>query len=334
MMPRKSGFELVQELKSHPATRGIPIILLTARGGSAAESLQGGADDYLAKPFDPSELDARVLALLRITQLERELRTTNEQLASELEAARKVQESFMPRGELQISGFDIAGMLVPATQLAGDYFDFFPSHNGRLVGIAVGDVMGHGASSALVTAVAKTSLTSHAGTLQPSKILTGLGHSVWDALSGLKHMTCFYGLLDAHGRRLRFANAGHTMPFIYSHRERRVTAYPLPGEPIGITRNVNYVERELILEPGDVCVLYSDGLVEATRPDSHRAYGMRRLANQIKESVDLPARDMAEALIGDVARFSGKVFEDDMTAVIIKTTPQISGHRAAFAMPR
>lgn len=328
MMPRRSGFELVYELKSNPATRNIPIILLTARGGTAAESLQAGADDYLAKPFDPNELDARVLALLRITQLEREVRAMNQQLASEMEAARKVQESFMPRGELRVTGFNIAGRLVPATQLAGDYYDFFPSHDGRLVGIAVGDVMGHGASSALVTAVAKAALTSHSAMLQPSRVLTGLGHAVWDALGGLKHMTCFYGLLDAHGRRLRFANAGHTTPFIYSQRQDRVTAYPLSGEPIGISREVSYVERELILEPGDVCVLYSDGLVEATHAESARAYGARRLADQIKRMAGLPAHDMAEALINDVAMFTGRAFEDDMTAVVIKTEPQAVERRA------
>jgi sigma-B regulation protein RsbU (phosphoserine phosphatase) len=239
----------------------------------------------------------------------------------------------MPRGELRITGFNIAGRLVPATQLAGDYYDFFPSHGGRLVGIAVGDVMGHGASSALVTAVAKAALTSHSAMLQPSKILTGLGHAVWDTLGGLKHMTCFYGLLDAHGRRLRFANAGHTMPLIYSHRRGRVTAYPLPGEPIGMSREVSYVERELVFEPGDVCVLYSDGLVEATHAESSRAYGLRRLADQIKRTAGLPARDMAEALINDVGMVTGRAFEDDMTAVVIKTEPQISGHRAVPQMP-
>jgi signal transduction histidine kinase/serine phosphatase RsbU (regulator of sigma subunit) len=328
MMPRKSGFELVYELKTNPATRSIPIILLTARGGTAAESLRVGADDYLAKPFDPNELDARVLALLRITQLEREVRGMHQQLASEMDAARKVQESFMPRDELRLTGFNIAGMLVPATQLAGDYYDFFPSHNGRLVGIAIGDVMGHGASSALVTAVAKTALTSHSPMLHPNKVLTGLGHAVWDALGGLKHMTCFYGLLDAHGRRLRFANAGHTMPVVYSHRQNTVTAYPLPGQPIGVSREVSYVERELVLEPGDVCVLYSDGLVEATHTESARTYGMRRLASQIRRTAGLQARDMAEALINDVGMFTGRAFEDDATAVIIKTEPQISGHRA------
>ncbi|MBA3394369.1 MAG: SpoIIE family protein phosphatase [Deltaproteobacteria bacterium] len=323
MMPRRSGFELVEELKANRHTRAIPIILLTARGGSerAVEGLQRGADDYLSKPFDPAELVARVGSLLRMTKLERELSEINSVMEEELQAAQLIQASLMPSEGPVMPGLDVGGDMISATQLGGDFFDFLPfttTTGDRRLGIAIGDVTGHGAGSALVTAVAQASMQTNTNVDSlPVNVLNALNQVILGSTKGKRLMTFFYGLFDVRTQTLRYANAGHTFPWILNARTRSVKPLTQPGVPLGLDHGSKFNERSVTLTSGDTLVLFSDGVIEAEKEG--KAYGIKRLQKLIWDKHELPARGIAQEVIQDALRFcEQRKPNDDMTTIVMK----------------
>jgi len=325
MMPKKSGFELVDALKTTGRTRGIPILLLTARSGveGTIEGLRRGADDYLSKPFDPKELLARSAALLRLTKVERELAKVYARVNEDLEAAQTIQNSLMPTGSFSLGGLDLGGTMITASQLGGDFFDFLPFTNGsgHKVGIAIGDVTGHGAASALVTAVAKASLETHVNAdVPPPLVLSTLSRVIFDSCKGKKLMTFFYGVMDSKTNVLTYANAGHTFPLIYNEKTKASRSLCHPGVPLGVDREAAYEARSAELSSGDVLVLFSDGIVEA-ETKTGKTYGSRRLQRQIVSLAQLSAQQVATGLVNDALTFAAQPRpEDDMTAVILKVS--------------
>jgi two-component system, sensor histidine kinase ChiS len=321
MMPKRSGFELVEELKGSALHASTPILLLTARGGVVAEGLRIGADDYLSKPFDTEELKARVMALLRVTRAERALAKVNQQLGAELEAARSVQQALMPSEPMRISGLEVGARLLSATQLAGDYYDFFPVAEGKELAVLVGDVSGHGASSALVMAVAKASVDLKAlSDPAPKPMLDQIARTIFATCKGTKLMTFVYGVIDPERMVMRYSNAGHPFPWCYRRSEDRFFAIARRGEPMGFTPAPAFQEHSTVIMPGDILLFYSDGIVEARRSgDANRPYGLRRLTESVRQNIDRPAVEIASAVIEDALAFSGSDrADDDMTAVVVK----------------
>lgn len=333
MMPKKSGFELVHELKTNYRTRGIPIMLLTARGGAdgTVEGLTLGADEYLAKPFDPKELAARVMSLLRLTTIERELAKVVALQKDELEAARVIQESLLPTTMPAIPRLDVAGRILTASELGGDFYDFLPLErtNGvaKKLGVAIGDVTGHGASSALVTAVAKAGLDIHAnGGSHPGEVISNLGRVVFDSCKGKRLMTFFYGVVDLKASQIHYCNAGHTFPWVVNSETGKVLPLTSAGGPIGaplgLDRLSSYRAHTAPLGAGDVLVLFSDGLLEA-ESKSGQPYGPRRLRQTLEKHRRLPARTLVDTLIDSVMAYSERSSpEDDITAVIVRVEPE------------
>jgi signal transduction histidine kinase/serine phosphatase RsbU (regulator of sigma subunit) len=328
MMPKKSGFELLDELKNHQPTRGIPIMLLTARGGveGTVEGLKRGADDYLAKPFAPQELTARVFSLLRLTSIERELAKVYAMQKEELEEARAIQESLMPATSPRIPRLEAAGRIITASELGGDFYDFVTLGHGagpRKLGVAIGDVTGHGASSALVTAVAKAALETHAtdGTA-PSDVVSNLGRVIYDSCKGKRLMTFFYGVLDTDRSMLHYCNAGHTFPWIVNSQTGSVRPLTQPGmalgAPLGVERQISYKAHTASLSAGDVLLLFSDGLVEA-ESKAGQPYGTRRLRRTLEQHRGLPAEKLVDTLLHSVMEYCERPApEDDITAVVVR----------------
>ena len=156
MMPRADGLETLKRIREHAPTAQLPVIMLTAKA-QLADKIQGfdrGADDYVAKPFEPSEMLARVQSLLKRTALARLTgplmgvlgdwfnREGVAQLTRDLEAARDIQQRLQPAVPSALAGLEVGAMLRPSTMVGGDFFDIFPM--GERIGVAVGDVSGKG----------------------------------------------------------------------------------------------------------------------------------------------------------------------------------------------
>src|SRR5947209_1495288 len=173
VMPEMDGYEVCSRLKADAATKDIPVIFLTGQTEIEDETrgFETGAVDYIHKPFSPAVVAARVQTHLALRETRQELARQLHNLRNELETARKIQMSILPRDVPRIGPLDIAARYIPMTEVAGDFYDFFVVDDKR-VGILIADVSGHGMPAALIASMLKIAFaatTAYAG--DPSRVI-------------------------------------------------------------------------------------------------------------------------------------------------------------------
>ena len=241
----------------------------------------------------------------------------------DLEVARIVQENLFPLKPLAQNGVEVFGKSVSMTRLGGDYFDYYSIDKDR-VGILMGDVAGHGVPAALLMAMAKASvlLAGETEKLSPALLLSRL-HKVIHRVKSKKikrMMTCQYFAFNSLNGEFVFSNAGHCFPVLIRNNGREVEFLRHIGTPLGITRKARYKDEELVLQHGDILLLYTDGIVES-KNDQGKELGFDNFTLMIKKCFD-----------NDLATFYQNVFdaylewtptaEDDITMVLIKFLQQ------------
>lgn len=248
--------------------------------------------------------------------------TERERMARELEIARTVQMSLLPKKNPLVEGYDIAGVCIPALEVGGDYYDFFHLGDGQ-IGIAIGDVSGKGMPAAIYMTLTKGILQSYASeNSSPREVLTKLNRQMYSNIERNNFVSMFYAILDMKGRRLRFARAGHN-PAILAHRGRDSNTLLQPkGLALGLESGSKFYEfleeHEVHLQSGDVLTFYTDGFTEAAAK-SGEEYGEQRLENIITENKDASASVIIQNVVRSVKRFVGNHPQhDDMTMVVVK----------------
>ena len=243
-------------------------------------------------------------------------------MAKELEIARSVQMSLLPKADPRIEGYDIAGICVPALEVGGDYFDFI-SLGGRKIGIAVGDVSGKGVPAAIYMTLTKGILQSHAeDAVSPRAVLSKVNNLMYRTIERNSFVSMLYAVLDPPARTIRFARAGQC-PLILSQRETGGGTFLSPrgmalGLEVGTVFDSVIEEQEVALKQGETLVFYTDGFTEAM-DNNDQEYGEHRLEASIARHRHLPAADMIRTLCDDVRQFTGgHPQHDDMTMVIVK----------------
>ena len=185
-----------------------------------------------------------------------------ERLARELELCRQIQNEMLPHGPLKLGLAEIAGVSIPAREVGGDFFNYFPLADGRIV-VLVGDVSGKGVGAALLMANIQATLRAR---LQLESDLAQLADSVdrdiADNTPPEVYITLFVGLLDPPRRELRYVNAGHNPQFLL-RAGGGIERLDATGLPVGLLPGHGFEERHVQVEPGDLLFLYTDGAVEA-----------------------------------------------------------------------
>ncbi|MFP5501054.1 MAG: PP2C family protein-serine/threonine phosphatase, partial [Candidatus Sericytochromatia bacterium] len=253
-----------------------------------------------------------------------------DRMDQELKRAREVQEAMLPRDLPAVPGYEFAASSVACLEASGDYYDFLPLPDGRL-GLAVADVAGKGIAAALATAMAKSGLYNQTQTdpevLPVMTALNRLIHSVSKHAASKSFTTMIYAVLDPASRRLKFSCAGHFPPHHYDASAGAITEFPLAGGfPLGVRDKSKYVEREITLAPGDVVVLYTDGVTEAQAPDQPvpgfepgECFESERLSEVILANKHRSADEIHQAIKEAVeAHVAGGPQTDDITIVVIK----------------
>src|SRR5205085_2155962 len=190
-----------------------------------------------------------------------------ERVKAEIDAANRIQAALLPVDAPEVSGAEFASHYRAATEIGGDYFDFLPMPSGDM-GIAFGDVSGHGLTSGIVMAMAKSALLVQVGyDPSPRTVMNVLNEIVIKTAPRRILMTFFFGLLDSSGQRLRFSSAGHLDPYVYRSDKHRLEALSSWGFPLGVRRRDPFREHVVTFAPGDRLILYSDGLIEAIDDD-------------------------------------------------------------------
>ena len=245
----------------------------------------------------------------------------NEQLKEQARIAENIQRGFFPRFVPDVPGFELAGRTVPAQFVGGDYYDWIQLRNGRL-GVAVADVSGHGISAGLVMTLTRSFFRAAAEQHEsPAELFLALNHYLTSEELNGAYVTFIYGVLDPRSRKLRLASAGHVPLVHYVAAADRVDFIELPGLPLGMFEEVDYDERVVQVEPGDLLLFMTDGVIEAMNP-MHQQFGDDRLSAALYE---LRSADPSEALrkIHQAVQRHTHPGEphDDVTTVLLRALP-------------
>jgi serine phosphatase RsbU (regulator of sigma subunit) len=331
MMPEMNGYEVLETLKADSKLRHIPVIMITAvdEVESVARCIELGAEDYLPKPFNPILLKARIGASLEkkwlrdqqeayTLQLDRE----NRRKSDELEQARQIQLSMLPTAPPELPHLEIAALQKTASEVGGDYYDFFPQPNGKLY-VAIGDATGHGVGSGLMVAMTKASLLATNEAELPT--LLEKINNILTRIDLGKHLNMALLLLEISAMpegciTVRASGGGIPPIYILRNSDNVVEEVLISGLPLGVTNEAVYAPTEFSLTPGETMLLMSDGLPEMFNPN-RQILGFIRLKNKLQQHnlAYLAAPEILErvARIGDDWA-AGHPLHDDATLVVIK----------------
>jgi serine phosphatase RsbU (regulator of sigma subunit) len=328
MMPVMDGYRATQALKQAEDTRAIPVILLTAKRTTEdiVQGLRIGADDYIPKPFEQMELQARVGAWLRFAELQQQLLSVR--LAEELAIARQIQLSLLPKETPEVEGFGFAARYIPCEQVGGDYYDFLRLDEGHLA-VVLADVEGHGIGAAMLMSSVSTALRTeirHGFSL--NKIMFDLNNFICAELSELTSMPLIYAVINLPIRTLNYVNAGHEFPLHYHGASGEVTELESTGMVLGIAEGMEYNEVHLPLAPGDRVVFFTDGLTDQASPKDE-FFGEERVRALLREHPEVSAPEFSALLEQAVSAHRGTAPQNDDIAFVILTVVQPSASRQA-----
>ena len=233
----------------------------------------------------------------------------------ELQQAREIQQSLLPKHLPQLSGFVIDGIWEPARLVGGDYFDVIRLSETKL-GICIADVVGKGVSAALLMANVQASVRAFAAELtSPSALCARVNSVLCSCISPGKFVTLFYGVLDAEQRVLEYTNAGH-LPPIALRAGGDVQELTTGGAVLGVFPDWEYRDSRLQFREGDRLLLFTDGITEAAVPDGEE-FGDQRLIESARKYGERATEDVKELLLGDVKQFCAFQLQDDATLIVI-----------------
>ena len=241
-----------------------------------------------------------------------------ERVKAEIDAANRIQGALLPVEAPRLAGATVSSHYRAATEIGGDYFDFLPQPGGE-IGIAFGDVSGHGLTSGIVMAMAKAALLVQVDyDSSPRVVMEVLNDIVMKTAPKRILMTFFFGLLDPRSQTLRFSSAGHLDPYVFRVKSRKLEALSSWGYPLGVRRRgEGFREHSVDFEPGDRLILYSDGLIEAVDDDGE-PFGFERFEQTILGAAHHGADDLKKALLNAVRKFTrNRPPEDDQTLVVV-----------------
>jgi serine phosphatase RsbU (regulator of sigma subunit)/ketosteroid isomerase-like protein len=262
--------------------------------------------------------------LLRTQRLEQEI-SERARIEQELRVARRIQQASLPKEVPALEGWGISPLYRPAREVGGDFYDFHPLSEGRL-GLVVGDATGKGVPAALVMSTTCGMLQVAAQALEsssPGEILERVNETLLARIPTNMFVTCFYAILEPKSASLRYANAGHDLPYL--HRGRgEAEELRARGMPLGLMPGMGYEEKEIVLQAGESALFYSDGLVEAHDPEGEM-FGFPRLRALVAQHGDDEEGPLGDFLLEELYSFVGEGWEqeDDITLLTLRcSAPQ------------
>ena len=244
----------------------------------------------------------------------------HQRLQAELALASEVQKSLLPVSAPTINGFELCGLCRPAQQVGGDYYDFVPLDEHR-TGVAIADVAGKGISAALLMSVVQASLRGQlmgAGKNEIAELVKMLNRLICGSVSSARYVTFFYAQLDNSDSQLRFINAGHNAPLVYSKEKDDFTALHDGGPVLGLFPDATFNEGFATLQSGDVLIAFTDGVTEAENA-AEQEFGEERLRLVVSAAAKKPAKEILEGVATAVNLWSKGVRQhDDITILVLK----------------
>src|SRR6266487_3990272 len=236
-------------------------------------------------------------------------------IEQELRTAHLIQHSLLPKEVPALAGWQIATYYQSAREVGGDLYDFLTFEDGRL-GLVIGDVTDKGVPAAMLMATTRSMLRAAAQvTDSPGEVLARVNELLHADIPPNMFVTCFYAVLDPGSGKMRYANAGHDLP--YQRDAGKVCELRATGMPLGLMPGMRYEEQEVIVALDESILFYSDGLVEAHNPE-REMFGFPRLKALLEEHTD--GATLIDFLLGELRSFTGDGWEqeDDMTILTLQ----------------
>jgi serine phosphatase RsbU (regulator of sigma subunit) len=335
-MPGMDGFGVMEGLKEIEGEGYLPVLVITAQPSLKLRALVAGAKDFVGKPFDMAELQARVHNILEVRLLHLELRETVRELEAsrevirlqnlaeqkqrdwELGLARETQESLLPRFLPEFKNFQIHAFSSPTRYVGGDFYDFLQLSSGELVGI-LADVSGKGIPAALLSSMLLGALNMElrTGTAAPD-VVVRINALLCEKSLPFQFVTLFLFLLDPHGKG-SFISAGHNPVYLFRARTGEIECLTSDDHFVGMFEFATFESRPLQLHKGDILVVYSDGLTDA-EDQQQEAFGKARLLRIIRENAPQGIGALERKLLEAIREFTHSMPQtDDITLVMVET---------------
>lgn len=323
IMPGLNGLEVCHRMKIDPQLSTTFFILLTSLDSVAdrVKGLDAGADDFISKPIEQNELQARVRAGLRLHQLSRDLQNQKQRLEEELAQAAEYVRSLLPLPMTE--PLSINSRFLPSRQLGGDCFDYYWLDSDYLA-IYLLDTAGHGLKATLPSISVLNLLRSRAlknlNYYQPSHVLQGLNDTFQINHQNDKYFTIWYGVYNRIKRQLVYASAGHPPAILLSSQSANnieVQRLRTAGMPIGLFPEAIYIDGFCDIKTSSTLYIFSDGAYEITKPDGTlwSLDAFIQLLISLEHNVDYQLNDVLNSLISLQAK---DIFEDDLSILQIK----------------
>ena len=245
---------------------------------------------------------------------------SEEVLTRELVMAGRIQEDILPEQPPNIRGWDIAARLEPARETSGDFYDFIPLANNKW-GVIVADVSDKGMGAALFMALTSTLFRTYAARFPtlPGLTMNVINERILSDTRGNMFVTCFFGVLEPHTGRMNFANAGHPPGFLISTQRSKdpISELRTTGMALGVSEQARWKQKVVRMSPGDILVLYTDGITEAHDQQGDTFQDL--LLDVILSKAEASAAAIVAHLLDEVHRFVGRTpRQDDIALLVIR----------------
>ena len=243
----------------------------------------------------------------------------SERMTKELEVAGQIQKTFLPNYIPEAPSWEIAATIVPARETSGDFYDFIPLEDGRL-GILIADVADKGTGAALYMALSRTLIRTFAmqNPDHPEEALRLANERIIMDTQSEQFVTLYYGVLDLENGRLLYSNAGHNPTYLFHADGSAPMTMPHNGIPLGMFSDMSWERKAYQLIPGDILMLYTDGVPEAQNL-AKEEFGEWRMEAVAAKNLHASAEAMQNAMVTAVAEFVGSAHQfDDITMLVVR----------------
>ena len=319
-MPQMDGLALLERISE--IDPNIRSVIVSAYGDmkNIRTAMNRGAFDFITKPIDFDDLRITIDRTLINMAIWRDALESRDQLVAirnELGVASQMQQSILPKVFPTGAGYETSANMEPAREVGGDFFDFVRLEEGR-VGIAIADVSGKGVPAALFMMSSRTLLKGSAiGSEDPSIVLSSVNSLLEEDNESLMFVTVFYAVFNPATGELAYANGGHNPPLLV-HTDGSSEYLPTTdGVALGVMPDYQFEESRVTLAPGELVVLYTDGVTEAIDAGDQE-FGPERLQEVFRGGPPDSVREANEAVFGAVRKFAGDAPQfDDITCVTL-----------------
>jgi sigma-B regulation protein RsbU (phosphoserine phosphatase) len=299
----------------------IPVVMENKVNALVGIGKKENLSAYTIKDIELLESMGRQIGVTIDNALHHQDIVDKERLAEEMKLGREIQMSLLPRKAPIVAGLNVQGLMQPAREIGGDYYDFITLPNKNNISIVIGDVSGKGVAAGLFMAMAKTAIhTLSQEETSPMRILVRTNHILNQHIGGQKFMTLLYLMWRPNTATLTYSSAGHERILLYRDETSDVEIIKSGGFMLGMIEDIEVFleEKDIKLKPRDKILLYTDGVTEAQN-SAEEQYGMKRLREAFKKHSSKSALELMNAVKEEVYAFMGTYPQyDDISLVVLE----------------